>query len=68
MKRAEKNELTRQKQRIIVALYLRLRYARRHVKEIQAKGKGWEPMLDQARGSHFEAFMALKAIKELVKE
>ena len=37
-----------------------------HLKELQAKGKGWETMLEQAKGSHFESFMALKTIKELI--
>jgi hypothetical protein len=54
------------KQKIIIVFYLRLRSSRKHLMEIQAKGKEWETMLEQARGSHFESFMALKTIKELL--
>lgn len=54
-------------QRVIVTLYLRKRKARRELAEYLRKDEKWTAMKDQARGSLFEASMALKAVREAVK-
>jgi hypothetical protein len=53
----------REVQKLIVMLYLRKRMARRDLAEYLKKDKTWEAMKDQARGSFFEATMALRAAR-----
>jgi len=53
--------------KILAILTWRMRKAKQDVKKYNKKDTKWTAMKDQARGSYWEAFMAVKAVREFLK-